>query len=458
MNLQKMAGFALGPIGVAAVSLLTVPITAWYFSAEDIGKISILQIAISFSLLLFSLGLDQAYVREYHEAKNKKELFKACFWPGSKLLIACLAFLLLLQGKISEWLFGIESLQNSLAVAVCIFFAFVGRFISLILRMHERAWAYSTSQLLPKIVYLLVIGVIIVGNSQKGLAQLLTAHAISFLSVALSFAWYTREDWNSSNVTVTKKDQKNLLKFGLPLVVNGIAFWGMISMDRLFLKHYSTYEQLGIYSVTNSFAGVAAIVQSIFSTIWAPTAYRWHSEGVDSAAFQKIAHKVLLVVIFVFSIVGMFSWVLPYFLPPQYKNSQFIIMSCLMYPLFYTLSEITGIGIGIARKSKWQMLIMLCAFCFNLILNMALVPKYGALGAALSTGLSFYLLFILRTEMSKKIGTGVGGFRIYIVTGFSVLLVILSSIEAYQSIYLRVIWLVLFLYSIYRFIVNAENN
>lgn len=445
MNLRKMAGFALGPIGVAAVSLLTVPITAWYFSAEDIGKISILQIAISFCLLLFSLGLDQAYVREYHEAKNKTALLKACVWPGSKLLIACLVFVLLWRGKISEWLFGIESFQNSLVVGVCIFSAFIGRFISLILRMSERAWAYSISQIMSKIVFLFVIGVIIAGNGQKSLAQLLSAHAIAFLSVALLFAWYTREDWNNSSAQIAKKDKNKLLKFGLPLVINGMAFWGMISMDRIFLKHYSTYEELGIYSVTNSFAGVAAIVQSIFSTIWAPTAYRWHSEGVDSVVFQKIADKVLLVVIVVFSVVGMFSWLVPYFLPPQYKNSQFIIMACLMYPLFYTLSEITGIGIGIAKKSKWQMLIMLCALCFNLIMNIALIPDYGAVGASLSTGISFYLFFVLKTEISSKTNIKLKRGRIHIAVGACVILIIASSFDSQILSAVRFLWCLVFL-------------
>ena len=74
MDRSKIIGFALGPIITAILGLASLPILAWYFSTEDIGRISMLQVVISFTVILFSLGLDQSYVREYHQVKNKAVL------------------------------------------------------------------------------------------------------------------------------------------------------------------------------------------------------------------------------------------------------------------------------------------------------------------------------------------------------------------------------------------------
>ena len=90
MNKSKIIGFAVGPIGAAVLSFASLPILAWYFSAEDIGRISMLQVVISFSVLIFSLGLDQAYVREYHEVADKAVLLKTAVLPGLIILLLVL--------------------------------------------------------------------------------------------------------------------------------------------------------------------------------------------------------------------------------------------------------------------------------------------------------------------------------------------------------------------------------
>ncbi|WP_372871868.1 oligosaccharide flippase family protein [Paenalcaligenes niemegkensis] len=69
MTPKKIAAFAIGPIGGALLSLITLPVITWFFTQEDVGRIAMFQVAISFSVLLFSLGLDQSYVREFHEEK-----------------------------------------------------------------------------------------------------------------------------------------------------------------------------------------------------------------------------------------------------------------------------------------------------------------------------------------------------------------------------------------------------
>ena len=87
MNIRTVLAFALGPIVTAGLGLVTVPVIAWVFPPADVGRLNIVQIAVSFGVLLFNLGLDRAYVREYHEWSDRGALLKACFTPGFVLLL-----------------------------------------------------------------------------------------------------------------------------------------------------------------------------------------------------------------------------------------------------------------------------------------------------------------------------------------------------------------------------------
>ena len=77
MNIKKLLGYALGPIGGAAASAVALPLISWYFPADDIGRIVLLQTVSSLVLIVLGLGLDQAYIREYHAADNRAGLLKA---------------------------------------------------------------------------------------------------------------------------------------------------------------------------------------------------------------------------------------------------------------------------------------------------------------------------------------------------------------------------------------------
>ena len=74
MGIKNFIGFAFGPIASAVLGLITVPVFSWVFSPEDVGRLNILHMVISFCLLLLVLGLDQAYVREFHETSNTSQL------------------------------------------------------------------------------------------------------------------------------------------------------------------------------------------------------------------------------------------------------------------------------------------------------------------------------------------------------------------------------------------------
>lgn len=443
MTPKKIAAFALGPLAGAALGFLTLPIITWFFSQEDIGRLALLNVVTSFSTLLFTLGLDQAYVREFHEAKSRPALFKTTLLPGLFLLLISLAVLLSFDNVISKWLFDIDSLLLSAMVAVVVLSTFIARFLSLILRMNEQGFAYSMSQVLPKLLLLLIIGGYVIFAANKNITNLVLANVAATLLVCIVYAWNTRKEWLAGlKEAIDYSYLKKLLDFGLPLIFGGLAFWGLTATDKILLKELSSYEQLGLYSVAVSFAAAATIFQSIFSTVWAPTVYKWAAAGEGLDKIHKVNRYVLLAVIVLFSLAGLLSWVVTLILPGNYAAVQWILIPCLGYPLLYTLSETTVVGLGITRRSGFAMLAAIIAFVINLLGNWWLIPSLGATGAAISTCVSFWFFFVLRTEFAIYVWKSMPRLTLYSYTSLLVIGAVLSSLYGEQySVEVIVFWL-----------------
>ncbi|MDQ7985754.1 oligosaccharide flippase family protein [Pseudomonas sp. G34] len=417
MNAKKVVSFAVGPIGGAALGFITLPVVTWFYSAEDIGRIAMLQVVSSFCVLLFSLGLDQAYVRDYHESVDKPALLKAALLPGLLLLVVGLAFCFIVPDFISQALFSVDSVLISVLVALCFGATFVSRFLSLILRMQEKGLAFSMSQVLPKLLFLSVIGFYILFSFGFDFLYLIIAQTLSVVAVTLVYGWNTRQEWLAAlSRKIDREKLKPMLRFGAPLIMGGVAFWGLTAMDKLFLRSLSTFEELGIYSVASSFAAVAVILQSIFSTVWAPTVYKWAAEGINTEHIDQITEYVLVAVVILFSLAGIFSWVVTYLLPPSYASVQYVLVPCMAYPLFYTLSEATGVGLGIARKSAYTMIASILAVVINYIGNYWLIPIFGAAGAAIATASAFWVFLVVRTEFAIIVWRRMPRLKLYCLT------------------------------------------
>jgi len=213
-------------------------------------------------------------------------------------------------------------------------------------------------------------------------------------------------------------------------------------MDRLFLRHFSSYAELGVYSITMSIAVVVTIFAGIFNTIWSPMVYKWMSEdNFDYEKIDKVLGYVVAAIYFFIVLTSLFAWIIPYFLPPQYSNIQYLIAVCLMGPLLYTLSEVTGIGIAVVRKTKFSMLCAICAMLSSAALNYFLVPKLGASGAAISTAIAFLIFFGLRTVIAALVWRRTFHLKVFMIMVVLLVLSILNLLLENFRTEMYLIWI-----------------
>ena len=425
MNKKKILAYAIGPVGSGIFSVATLPIITWFYNVDDVGRISMLQIFTSFAILFFCLGLDQSYVRAYHDSDNKPLLLKHAMFPGVCIcILSCLLIFIYKPDFISKILYSVESVYLSFLTFFCFIVALIIRFLSLTLRMQERAIAFSMSQVLPKILLLLFVISAVVWAGSRDSKQLFTANALALFIACLIFAWNTRNDWIPAFAQKFDKIEfQTHLSYGFPLLIGGLASWGLNVSDRIFLRLFSSYTDLGVYSVAMSIASAATIFATIFNTIWAPLVFKWVSSSeIDLKKIDDISEYILMAIYFIVVVAGLFSWLLDFILPNQYLSVKYLIIICIIGPLFYTLSEVTGIGIAIAKKTRFSMYASIAAMLTSIVLNFFLVKKLGALGAAISTAFSFWFFYILRTEFSQLVWRKTIKLRGYLIT-FSILLI-----------------------------------
>ena len=444
MKLEKIMQFAVGLLLSAVVNVLTLPIMAWFYSKEVVGKFAMLNVVVAFIVTLFTLGLDQAFVREYHESRNKKNTFHESLFPGLALLIITLALVNIIdRGFISRLVFGMEDNAISMTISLIFVASYLNRFTSLIFRMEERGVFYSLSQALPKLVFLCLLFALYMLNN-SAIEFLLTSQAISVFLVSIASVWLSRS-FIFIIPNVKKDNVFEMLRYSIPLVFGALAFWGLSTIDRVFIAKFNSYNELAIFSIAMSFAGAANVIQSIFSTVWVPIVYKWTSK-IDNekecySKIEAVKEAVSMISFILISLSALLSWLLVYILPEGYLDVVYIIPSCMIGVLYYTISETTVVGLSVVRKTSYSMASSIIAFIVNCIANFLLVPSLGAKGAAIATSISFLLFLILRTEFSSYCWVKINRFKLYLFSAVSLILSTLFCLHGQDYTFLFIfIW------------------
>lgn len=448
--MKNIIMFTLGPLGTALLGVITLPMLTWLFNQGDIGRLSLLQATISLAIMLLTLGLDQSYIREFHEYKNKSRLLRMAMLPGFVLLIIMFLLIYFFDVELSFFIFDERNEFLTWLIYICIFSSFLARFFSLILRMNENGLMYSLSQIFPKVLFLLFILFCFVFSLDNNLELLICAQAMSLIGLTFFLFLSVREnckDLISLSFDIVKF--KEMVSFGFPLILGGLAYWGLTISDRILIKELSTYEQLGLYSVAVSFCSAGVILQAVFSTLWAPKVFKWIKEGVNLDRIDLISNYMLLGVILLFSLTGLLSWVSIYILPESYNKVYLLIITSIAAPLFYTLSEVTAIGIGVKKKTSFSMLASLTAFGVNLIGNVIFIPTFGAKAASITTCISFWIFFIIRTEFSMIVWRNIPRCKLYSYTTLVMLLSVLNTASSEKYIGVFILFWLLVLFSLF---------
>ncbi|WP_138206600.1 oligosaccharide flippase family protein [Haloimpatiens lingqiaonensis] len=399
--LKKFAGFSIGPIVSAILGFITVPVTSYLVSPDDFGKSAMYTMGYSISSLFIFLGLDQSFVREYNEQEDKSNLF----W-NSLIVPLIFSFILgviyiIFYKPVSILMFDSVEKYTISILAFSLPFAVIDRFNLLTLRMEEKAKIYSLFNILNRllVLFIMIPYLLFIDKSFKGI---INSNFIGLVILCIFETYFVRDFWKK-RFSINKSLIRKLFQFGLPLVPATIISWFFSSMDRIALRQWSTFTEIGLYSAAFKIVMVLGIIQQAFCTFWTPTAFRWYKEKVNNEKYMKVSDMLMSIMVVIFAFIVLFKDIIIKILSPKYANANVIVPFLLFLPIMYTVSETTTLGISFSRKTSYNIIISLVSAVTNYIGNFLLVPKLGAMGASISTGIAYLVFFWMRTLISRRL-------------------------------------------------------
>jgi O-antigen/teichoic acid export membrane protein len=141
-----------------------------------------------------------------------------------------------------------------------------------------------------------------------------------------------------------------------------------------------------------------------FGLAWIPVMYAIAKREDAAHIFQLVFRWFSIVLLFATFALSLLSTViLNLFFPPAYHSAGFIIPIISLSTMFIGIYYFFMIGVYICRKTIFEFIFMLIAASVNLLLNIVLIPRFGAMGAAVSTLLAYIILVLVSYIVNQKI-------------------------------------------------------
>lgn len=403
--IKHFAFIGAGTVVNMLVGFVITPILTRLVGPAEYGQYSIFNMYASIALMVLCMGFDQALIRYYyrHDSRDYQRtlLKECCFLPViCTLLIGMIVNILSWTGLVN---FEFEPLIMTL-LTILVFFQVLNRIDLILLRVSYQTKLYSMLQVLTKLLFagFAIAGCLLI--EAQNMFVLTTASVVSYATVTIVGIGSQRELWDFRKIRERYDiNRKELYRYAFPFIVSMGITTIFQAIDKISLNRYYSYEEVGIYSSAITLAHVFAIVQTTFGAIWAPMVVEhYEKEPNDRAFYQKGFRTMTFVMFLIGSSLILCKDLFVLLLGENYRGAGAMIPFLSLSPIMLVISDTTMIGITISKKSYLQIIVSAVACITNIAGNTLLVPVYGGIGAAISTGLSYIVFFAMRIVLSNR--------------------------------------------------------
>jgi len=118
---------------------------------------------------------------------------------------------------------------------------------------------------------------------------------------------------------------KEYIAYGLPFLPTLLVRWFFTSIDRISLRQYTDFVQIGLYSAAFKVVSVMSLIQTGFMSYWVPLAYEKYEKNSENREFFRKANLSASVVMFLFGMVVLsFKDLLFLILAKTYREASYI--------------------------------------------------------------------------------------------------------------------------------------
>ena len=395
--------YGLGNYGVKLVGFLLIPVYTRYLVPADYGVMALVS-AFGQALFIFlNLGQSTALFRFYYEddtPEGRERVIAGSLWIAVLVSTPIALLALAFSAPTAHLLLGDSTYSGFVAIGILtVVCRQLLRLPFAVLRADERDTRYATWSVARTALSAVLAIVLVVGLNQGVRGVLLS----QLLAEAICCALLVPPIARSLRVGFAGTEMREQLTFGLALVPGAMAGFTLDLSDRFFLQHYSSLDQVGLYSLGHRlgeiiFFVVAAVQlawpQFVFANRKAPNAKELYSY----ATTYYLAGMLFLVL----GLSALAPEIVHIMAAPEYHTAAPVVPLVALAGLCEGVRYVLTIGIMFQKRPIIRSIGMGGAGIVNVVLNLLLIPRYGMMGAAWAMLGGFLTLIAIELTVSHR--------------------------------------------------------
>jgi len=403
--LKSLSIYTFANILNASIPFFLLPILTNTLTPADYGLISIFQLILSFSIPFTGLNVEGAVSREYFNEDKYKVNFSHYVSNAVLIVIAVSIVVLGLVVLSGEY---IQQLTDFPApwlwvVIVCAFSNNISEILLAVWQVKYKSIQYSIFKIVKTLVELGLSVFLILCINKSWESRVNGQLIASVLFVLVAFFFLYRE--KLLKFSVSKKNTIDILKFGIPLIphVTGAVIITMV--DRLYIAKMIGVSEAGLYAVGFQVAQIISLFQNSFNVAWVPWFYGKLNEKSEETnlkivKFTYLYFGLMIGISLLLSVASPLIFQL--FIGPKYaKAIDFVFWISLGFAFNGMYKMVVNYFFYI-KQTYWVSVITFLTAGINLVLIFYLIKMNGAIGAAQSTAIAFFIQFILVWALCSK--------------------------------------------------------
>ena len=403
-SLAKNSGIlVVANSSIKFITFLLMPLYTRVLSTADYGItdtiINLAVLVVSGYSLCIDWGMNAFFYDEktedYQQRITTSGTVFCLITAGACLLTACLSKpISVFLFKSGEYWFAV-SLGFLYAAIKLSYFAFR---VSTRMRGQLKSVAvYSLAELAS----LLIMNILLILVFKVGYIAILYANVISQIVCGLLYTWGNRK------LVKPKKWDKPLLsrvlKYCVPLTPVVLLTWVNSFIDRYFIGQFHDQGQVGLYGRAFQMVTLLSVLTTSFLSAYPSFAYS-NADDEDKRPQYAMVYDALVAILCVLAaFVTIFAKEIFVVMTASSYREAYIAVGFLSFGhIFYTLGNVMGYGITIQKNGKLYLLVNASGAICNIALNFLLVPKFGYVGAAITTCTAQFISMYVSRYFAEK--------------------------------------------------------
>ncbi|HET9324300.1 MAG TPA: oligosaccharide flippase family protein [Gaiellaceae bacterium] len=392
---RHSAVYGIGSLVSRFIAVLLLPIYTRYLTPADYGLIETLIALSAILTVLLAAGVKSAFFRFYFDEKDEaghRTVIRTSFWFTMAMGTAGLVLGLVFAAQISDLLFDTSDHANLVRAAFVGLWAHVNyEQMTSLFRVEQRSVAY----LIATLINLgLTVGatLLLVVAWDQGPIGVIVGNFTGTLLVYFGLLAYRREqlglEWNRHLL-------REMNRFGMPLVPSALFLWILNFSDRFFLVKLSGPREVGLYSIGVRLASAIILLLAAFRTAWPAFAYSIDDDREAGRAYAFVLTYLVTITSWMALALGVLApWLVQLLTTPEFYAAERVVPTLAFAAALFGAYIVVVIGIGRVRQTRSNWVITGAAAVLNVVLNLALIPPFGMMGAAVATFGAYALLFL----------------------------------------------------------------